>query len=725
MPRPAAGWGPVLLVLAFALGLIGIVWTSVILATSDDLERGIQAQQRDNANLTRALQEHTERILKIVDSALLRIAREAGEGRLTPKVMQQVATDSGLPATILLQLTMTDARGLLSVTNRPQPVTPTATPLDLSDREYFAALLDDRDKALQVSPMRDDRITGQKTISLARRISDDKGQFRGIAIASLSPGYFAQVYGQANIGRAGMVALARLDGASVTTVIDGKLPLLPENPHTRLGEVATQAREGQYRTRSPIDGVERLVTFKMLDAAPVVLAVGSPVAAVIGAFEERRNTYYIIAGSFTLMLLFGGAVLLTLWQRQLVSSVRGEARRQLLANVSHEIRTPMNGLLGVSELLLEEPLDTRQHELVSTLHHSAIELLRLVDDILDFSKLDSGRLSTETVVWSPTQAVAECLALVRHVARQKSIRIGSSTAQAVPVSVLGDPHRVRQILLNLCSNAIKFTDSGSVMLHLSAALQGEGRCLLRYDILDTGIGMSTQAMEHAFDPFNQGSPMVTRRYGGTGLGLSISRDLARQMGGDITLSSSAGVGSRFTFTLPVQIAAANPGFAAVDLGATELSILDALAEQGPIMIPPDLVPEKTRTRIGQPRVLIAEDNAVNQKVLSTMLSSLGCEITLVQNGREALESIAHIEFDLVLMDCQMPELDGLSAARAIRRDEIGMPRHLPIIAVTASATTDERDRCLEAGMDDVLTKPYRKATLARVVARQMSSSIRR
>ncbi len=728
--RPAVGWKPTLLTLAFGLGLSSIVWTSVIVATTDDLDREVEAKQRDNANLALALKEHTERVIQTVDTALLSVQREAATSRPDRVELQQIARATGMSGSGLLRLAVTDTRGRITASSAPGYSGPAdAAPagdaastnaIDVSDREYFTTWVTNPDNVLHVSPILDQRLTGTSAITLTRPVVDRQGRFQGIAIAALSPDHFAEIYGHVDIGPQGLIALAHLDGAPVISlVIDGKPKPLPIDKHTILSEQARVAREGQYRVKSPVDGIERLFTFRALETAPLVLAIGSPVASVIESQQRRRNSYYTIAATFTLMLFILGSVFLRVWQRQIVSGARSDARRQLLANVSHEIRTPMNGVLGVSELLLEEPLDQRHHELVETLHRSANELLRLVDDILDFSKLDSGMLRTENIAWSPGQAVADCVALMRASAERKGIQIGTTLAEGVPAIVTGDPYRVRQILLNLCSNAIKFTDHGTVTLSLSARMEGEGRCLLRFDVLDTGIGMSAQALAHVFDPFNQASASTTRRYGGTGLGLSISRDLARLMGGDITAKSREGKGARFSFTLPAWIRSSDRQLPPSEASVAAAGALPSETETETRPASPTLEssPEQQAQPLADLTVLVAEDNAVNQEVLTAMLSSLGCRVTLAHDGHEALEAIARTPFDIVLMDCQMPGLDGLAATRLIREKESGTQRHLPIVAVTASATIEERARCLDAGMDDVLAKPYRRAALALMLTR--------
>ncbi|MEO0576073.1 MAG: ATP-binding protein [Pseudomonadota bacterium] len=372
-----------------------------------------------------------------------------------------------------------------------------------------------------------------------------------------------------------------------------------------------------------------------------------------------------------------------------LAEAANEAKSRFLANMSHEVRTPLNGILGMGNLLGQTALSTDQLEMLTAIDDSGRSLLAIVNDVLDISKIQAGEMVLSCTAMDLHDLLRRTIDLFAGVADKAKLALVLDYPESAPRYVLSDTIRLRQIISNLLSNALKFTEAGSVTLRVQPPVSDD---MWTFMVIDTGIGIAPEQQSIVFDAFRQVDDASNRRFQGTGLGLSICRDIAHVFGGDITLDSTLGVGTTFFVTLPLPACAAPPSVA-----------------------PPTAI---TRTRrAGQLRVLVAEDNVVNQRVALAMLKKLDCDVVLATDGQAAVQVFSDGAFDLIFMDCQMPVMDGLDATRAIRSCVENAGDTVPIIALTANAMPGDRERCIDAGMSDYLSKPFKREHLADMIER--------
>ncbi len=437
-----------------------------------------------------------------------------------------------------------------------------------------------------------------------------------------------------------------------------------------------------------LSGVALLIA-KQIHHAPVAAIAPLPLLGLVAMFARERRQ------RLESLLDLNGA-----YRRARDEAVEASNMKSaFLRNVSHEIRTPMNGVLGMNELLLQTPLNEEQRAYAEQVEQSGEHMLAIINDILDISQIETGRVELELDDFDLHEAVeSACVPSVLE-ARSKGVEFEIVIDRQTPQRVRGDGARVRQVLMNLAGNAVKFTASGSIKVRVAPVLTAAET--IRFEVVDTGIGVDPLALEQMFEPFVQADVSTTRKYGGNGLGLSIARELVELMHGAIDAESEPGSGSRFWFEVPLPKVA--------------LSSTAGRRERVAMM-------SERRPNPDAPLILVVEDSPVNRLVTVHVLERCGFRVHVVNDGREALEALSSQTYAAVLMDCQMPEVDGYEATRELRRRE-GDGRRTPVIAMTAHAMTGDRERCLEAGMDDYLAKPVRSQMLVDVLERWIGRSV--
>jgi len=662
------------------------------------------------ANLARnslMLAEQTDRSFKAVDLVLSSVGDYVGRQGVTDsasynRLMSTYDTFlllkekiSGLPH--VEAVTLINADGKLVNSSRAWPI----PEVNVADRDYFRLLKKDRNLESFISMPVRNRAAGTWNIYIARRLNDPNGGFMGLMLGAISMQYFENFFGSTVMGAGGSVSMVRDDGI-----------LLARFPRSeRIGGKSSMAAQralnagGIVRETSPGDQEPRVVSARMLANYPVAIAVSQTEYSALA--EWRRMSGLLAATSFgsSLLITIAAFVVARWWRARdraiHAAQAANHAKSSFLAVMSHEIRTPMNAVLGLAATLLSTPLSDEQRRSIVAIHNAGDSLLELLNDILDFSKLEAGRLSFEAIAFSPESLLENAVSVMGPRAAAKGLALKTVKESLLPAALTGDAGRIRQVLLNLVSNAIKFTESGEVALSIRCLAQDEKRATIEWSVSDTGIGIAPERFKDLFRDFVQADSSISRRFGGSGLGLSICKRMVEQMSGDISAVSAPHKGStfRFSLTLPISHEAIAPGH----------DVHEPLFEQLHHHI----------AKLGRPlRVLIADDNATNRLVASKMLKEFSVQAGMACDGVEALEAVTRFPYDVVLMDVRMPEMDGLQATRAIRARG-GALADLPIVAFTANAFADDVTACREAGMNGFVAKPVRKKEMVAAIVRAL------
>jgi signal transduction histidine kinase/DNA-binding response OmpR family regulator len=629
---------------------------------------------------------------------------------------------AGLPQ--LDAITMINAQGKLINFSRYWPI----PDVNISDRDYYIALRDSPDLSTFVSKPVQNRGTGTWNIYIARRVNGLNGEFAGLILAAMSLQYFEDFYRSISLGEGSSESLLRDDGT-----------LLARYPQTsEIGKTFSDARRfllaksGTVRELSPFDHRMRIKAAHRLTDMPLLILTTQTEDSVLRTWRQTVKLLAGFAGAIIAVLILAAAVIIRQWKQQgLLTTIQAEkaeaekakalaetkllreqertaeaanrAKSNFLAVMSHEIRTPMNAVLGLTSTLLETELNQDQRESVHAIHIAGDDLLEVLNDILDFSKLESGNLTLEEMPFSPAAIIDTALSVVGSSAAAKGLELRAVTVNELPPALLGDAGRIRQILLNLASNAIKFTPAGEIIVRVECLRSGESDATVSWSVTDCGMGIPKDRISALFKDFVQVDSSVNRRFGGSGLGLAICRRLIEQMGGEIGVESKVGHGSTFRFELTLPISELPS--ATLPKDDTSITLLN-----------------QRIAATGRPlRILIVDDNQTNRLVASKMFSQFDVEISEAGDGLEAIEAVSENDFDLIFMDMQMPAMDGLTATGAIRASG-GKYQTVPIIAFTANAFADDREACAKAGMTDFVAKPVRKKFLVQAALRALLQS---
>lgn len=542
---------PRAVLVAFGALLIAGLWGYTLYSAAVDERNVLEGTERDTQNIVRAFEEHTARTLQAADQAALFLKYQYERQGRAFDLAEYLRTGVILGDIVTL-LTIVDERADVVLSSKP------FTPTNLADREHIKVHVDGGDGGLFVGKPVLGRVSGKWSIQLTRRIDGRDGAFGGVVVVSLDPFYFSRFYKDLDMGRNGTVTLIGRDGVvRARQAPSGDRELGRDLSGQPLFHRFASERQGSLRSSAAADGVDRIYAFRALADYPLFVVVGMGVDDALAGFHAAREKSFVLAGLVTVAIVAVTILLVALVTGLERSRAQAEsasrAKSAFLANMSHELRTPLNGILGYTELLREDLAGTEQGEFADAVDRSGRHLLRLVNDMLDLNRIESGNVELETTPVDLRALVAEAVGAHQSAARRKNLDLRSDVNPAAPVQVLCDRAKVLRVLNNLLHNAVKFTDHGEVRLDVFV-----DRAELAFAVSDTGPGIAPDTQATIFEKFVQADSALARKYEGTGLGLALCRQLARLMGGSITLDSAPGKGATFVLALPVAVAKASP-----------------------------------------------------------------------------------------------------------------------------------------------------------------------
>jgi two-component system, sensor histidine kinase len=681
--RPLFAW-------ILALILLAGVWGAFCVQVEAIRDRATRDAAAKADEVATAYARYMTGNLGLIDNVLRFIAvydRENGLDRTAALVAQQRLYEAFHGNIVIL-----DTTGKGTLINKDG-----SGPMSLVDRPYLQrALSAQADDRLIIGTPVSAHSTGLLVLPFARPVRNLDGQLIGAVAASIEVALLEQPYNQSALGRHGVVAMIGIEDHVIRTRIPEGTNAIGRIVSSKVWAELPQSRSGTYWQASTIDGMERLYAYDTSPDFPIVVTAGVALDDILAETAQFRTNLFYAAGGVSVVVL----LLLMGWLQELAGreALSAETRRadaasraksDFLASMSHELRTPLNGLLGFARLLRSAPLDQQHRRYVELLNDSGRHLYALINDILDFSKIEAGKMAFEDTAIELRSLVDGAVAIAAPGAADKRLALICRIDDRLALFVRGDPNRLRQVLLNLITNAIKFTAAGSIEIRVIPAWGDR----IRFEVEDTGIGIAIENQAKLFHRFEQLNPGTSRSHGGTGLGLAISASLVRLMAGEIGLDSKLGTGSTFWFELPLPA-----------LTQDALMANNQTEHRG----------EKQRSRALT--ILVAEDVPMNQVLVESLLDGIGHTCRIVDNGQQAVEAAAAERYDLILMDLQMPVMNGLDATRAIRAFA-GPAGQVPIVALTANAFAEDIAACQEAGMNDFVSKPLDFDRLVEVIER--------